>query len=111
MKPFAKKFYRSAAWQRIRKQKIIMVHGLCERCSEPGKIVHHKVLLTAQNINDPAISLNLELLEYLCQECHNKEHMGSSEPVEDGLMFDEYGDLVEVAERCSCGDRCELCLR
>jgi hypothetical protein len=93
MKPFARKFYKSTAWKKCRESYIISVHGICERCSSGGKIVHHKIVLNAYNINDPSITLNHEHLEYLCQDCHNKEHMGS-DVVAKGLMFDDEGNLV-----------------
>ncbi|CAM3876118.1 HNH endonuclease [Cohnella lubricantis] len=94
MKDLAKAFYKSKAWRLCRDAYFILRHGLCERCGGPGKIVHHKVWLTPQNINDPNVSLNHALLELLCQDCHNKEHHGSG-TVADGLMFDEQGNLVE----------------
>lgn len=55
------------------------MHGLCERCLKngdlvPAKIVHHKIYLTPQNINDPRITLDYSNLEALCQDCHNREH-------------------------------------
>jgi 5-methylcytosine-specific restriction endonuclease McrA len=76
------------------------VNGLCERHTEnggivPGKIVHHKIVLTSENIHDPTVSLNWDHLEYLCQDCHNKEHHGDDYAVTmDGLEFNEYGELV-----------------
>ena len=104
-KPFAKKFYNSTAWKRCRESYIISVHLLCERCMGnskhvPGYIVHHKILLTPLNIDDPMISLNHEHLEYLCVECHNDEHgVGSSgKVVREGLKFNEYGELVRDEE-------------
>lgn len=96
MKPFAKKFYKSKAWRECRKLLVLKKHGLCDRCGEPGNIGHHTVYLTPDNINDPLIALNLDLLELHCQECHNKEHHGSGAVVENGLMFDENGDLVKA---------------
>jgi len=96
---FAKRLYNSVAWKKCRESYIAKVFGLCERCPKPGKILHHKVYLTPQNINDPSISLNHELLEYLCQDCHNGEHHGSHEPVvAEGLMFDGEGNLVQVGD-------------
>ncbi|WEK53334.1 MAG: HNH endonuclease [Candidatus Cohnella colombiensis] len=93
---FAKKFYNSRAWKICRAAYIALVFGLCERCGKPGYIVHHKVYLTPQNINDPAIALNHEFLEHLCQDCHNGEHHGSHEPVvADGLAFDSEGNLIQ----------------
>lgn len=94
MKPFAKKFYKSTAWRQCRDAYFISQHGICERCNDPGKIVHHLIVLTPENINDPNITLNFELLELLCQDCHNKEHHGESVVLAEGLMFDEDGNLV-----------------
>jgi 5-methylcytosine-specific restriction endonuclease McrA len=96
---FAKSFYKSAAWLKCRESYIKSVHHLCERCKDGtlGFIVHHKIYITEQNINDPSITLNHDNLEYVCHDCHNKEHHGSKhEVVEDGLMFDSNGQLVKV---------------
>jgi 5-methylcytosine-specific restriction protein A len=94
-KDFAKQFYKSKAWQQCRESYISKVFGLCERCGKSGYIVHHKILLTIENINDPNITLNHDNLEYLCQDCHNKEHY-SNKPIREGLKFNEFGDLVET---------------
>ena len=95
-KDWAKAFYKSAAWQKCRAAYIQSVFGLCERCQRPGWIVHHKIKLTPGNIGDPNVTLAWENLQYLCQDCHNREHGGGS--TADGLMFDERGDLVEVSK-------------
>ena len=76
---FAKAFYRSAAWITCRDSYIAKRRGLCERCLargliRSGKIVHHKVYLTPENISIPGIALNHANLELLCQDCHNAEH-------------------------------------
>ena len=78
-KEFAKKFYRSKAWKSCRNsyiaKRVTIDGGMCERCKERvGYILHHKVLLTSQNINDPYIALNHSQLEYLCKPCHDDEH-------------------------------------
>lgn len=93
MKPWARSFYKSKAWRDTRDAYIASRHGLCERCGAGGKIVHHRIYLTPDNINDPAMTLNFDNLELLCQDCHNAEHHGTI-PAADGLAFDEYGDLV-----------------
>lgn len=99
LKEWARSFYKSIAWIKCRAAYIVSVYGMCERCPSPGKIVHHKVYLSPENIDDPSIALNHELLEYLCQDCHNKEHMGSHEPsIAEGLEFDSDGNLVQVIE-------------
>lgn len=55
--------------------------GLCERCMKqglivPGEIVHHKIRITPDNVDDPAITLNAANLELLCRDCHAEEHSG-----------------------------------
>ena len=93
MKAWAKDFYNSKTWKNKRYHIFKARHGLCERCGKPGEIVHHKIYLTYDNIRDPDISLSDDNLELVCRECHAKEHEG--EPViEDGLMFDERGDII-----------------
>jgi hypothetical protein len=92
MKSWAKKFYYSIAWKKCRETYIISVHGLCEKCSKPGYIVHHKEVLTPKNINNPDVTLNHGKLEYLCLECHNSIHGDTA--TADGLVFDENGDIV-----------------
>jgi hypothetical protein len=103
-KEWAKQFYNSKAWLDCRSSYIASVHGLCETCMakgiiRPGYIVHHKIWLTADNINDANISLNHDNLRYECQECHNKGHMTHDNTViREGLRFDESGDVLEVRE-------------
>ena len=89
----AKKFYKSKAWRDCRLSYISKVFGLCERCGKPGDIVHHKVYIDAQNINDVNVTLNHDNLEYLCIDCHNKEHFRKYNPLREGFYFDEEGNL------------------
>lgn len=84
-KEFAKAFYKSRAWQECRQAFIIASGGLCNRCAArglivPGYIVHHKIILTPDNINDPNVALNFDNLEYLCHACHDAEHLNKKEP-------------------------------
>jgi thymidine kinase len=90
---FAKAFYGSAAWLQCRAAYIVSVFGLCEKCKEPGYIVHHTVELTPENINNPNITLNHELLCYLCLRCHNAIY--SEDTTMEGLMFDASGQPVQ----------------
>ena len=71
-------FYHSKAWGDCRKSYIVQ-HPLCERCLAKGQIVpsyivHHKVYLTDDNLNNPEIALNHDNLEALCFTCHNQIH-------------------------------------
>lgn len=93
-------FYKSKAWRKCRAGYIKSVGGLCERCLKEGKIkkgyiVHHKKYLTEQTINDPDVSLNWDNLEYICFDHHQQEHFQKEKIIENGLMFDENGNLIE----------------
>ena len=83
---WAKRFYKSAAWQSTRDAYLAAHDGMCERCAaagrlfvpvgnriierhvEPGEttaatVVHHRKYLTRRNIKDPAIALGWDNLE------------------------------------------------
>lgn len=79
MKDFAKAFYTSQAWKECREAYRKSVGGLCERCLKSGlytagEIVHHKIHITPDNVNDPSVTLNFKNLELVCRECHALEH-------------------------------------
>lgn len=93
MKEYAKRFYKSKAWQQTRNAYISSVHGLCEECLrkgiyEPGEIVHHKQQLSSNNINDPDVTLSWDNLELLCRACHGKAHGNKRYKV------DEFGKII-----------------
>lgn len=90
-------FYKSKTWQRCRAAYISKVGGLCERCFargivRPGYIVHHKEYISLDNINDPAVLLNHDNLEYLCMDCHNNEHFANQKR----YIVRESGEIVAV---------------
>lgn len=89
--PWAKAFYNSDAWQTFRAAYILTVYGLCEKCGEAGLILHHKIRLTASNINNPEITLNTEHVEYLCEKCHNEITFRKTGR---RYSFDEFGNIV-----------------
>lgn len=87
-------FYHSKQWKATQAAYMAMSHGICERCGRAAKIVHHKVHINEQNINDPTVTLNFDNLEALCQECHNAEHFGNGMATAPGLEFDKDGNLI-----------------
>ena len=102
-KSYAKRFYDSRAWARCRDsyiaQRRVIDGGMCEKChNQIGYIVHHRVMLTPENINDSDISLNHELLEYVCKECHDKEegHGVGKKNVPAVCAFDDKGNVVGI---------------
>lgn len=93
---FSKKFYQSKQWRDTQKAFMIANNYICNRCGGVAEIVHHKIYLTPQNINDVNISLNWNNLECLCATCHQHEHFKDGGATKDGLMFDSNGNLVKI---------------
>lgn len=68
-------FYHSTPWRKVRKVKL-MEQPLCEVCLAQDKhtkadMVHHKIELRSPNGWKHRLDLNN--LESICYECHNKE--------------------------------------
>ena len=100
MREFAEPLYKSVAWQKCRAAYASSVGGLCERCLEKGLykagvIVHHKVYLTPDNINDPTVALSFDNLELLCRDCHAAEHQRTKLR----YTIDEFGRVICSPER------------
>lgn len=69
-------------------------NGICQKCHDnPAEIVHHKIWLTPQNINDYSITLGRDNLMPVCRECHAVIHEGASATTE-GISFDSEGNVV-----------------
>lgn len=93
---FARAFYNSEQWHECRESYARSKNYLCERCMERGiyrvgEIVHHKIHLTPENINDPEVTLNWENLQLLCRDHHAEAHKP-----EKRYKFDELGRLVTL---------------
>ena len=95
MQDYAKSFYKSKAWQHTREAYLQKVGRLCERCLKkglyhPAIIVHHKVYIDPETINNPEVTLCFDNLEALCRECHEDEHtkrIGRYKVDEDGRVM------------------------
>ena len=101
MKEYAKSFYKSQAWKRVRELALDRANGLCERCLRrgyivPGEAVHHKIHINPENINDKKITLDLDNLEVLCRKCHAEEHRQGF--ANDRYILDEWGRVVVLDE-------------
>lgn len=97
---FSRAFYKGKAWKETREYIFIRDKGLCQDCLDkgivkPGKEVHHIEYLTPENINNLNIALGEDNLRLLCKECHHRRH-NKNECVNDGLMFNEYGELMRM---------------
>ena len=88
-------FYDSKAWRRLSKAFLTSKFYVCECCQGPAALTHHRQPLTPENINNPEITLNADLLQALCVECHNNIHKSAGGAVVQGLTFDENGNLRE----------------
>lgn len=95
-------FYNSQAWQETRRNYKQSVGGLCERCIEkgviqPATVVHHKIPLTKDNINDLNISLGWCNLVALCDQCHADIHKElNGNPVGKRYIIDASGRVVII---------------
>jgi len=86
-----REFYNSSAWQKQRKFKMQEENYKCDRCGGLAVDVHHKITLTELNVNDFNVSMNLDNLECLCRDCHNKE----THAIKVEYTFNEDGDSIE----------------
>lgn len=98
MKEYAKRFYTGKEWKQISRLYMTSINYVCERCGGVAEICHHKKYVTPQNINDHNITLNLDNLEGLCIDCHNKEHKRKYKSSTNQPVFDANGDMVGVKE-------------
>lgn len=100
-KEWAKSFYDSAKWKKARQLCISRKHGICERCGKAfassKMIVHHKIHLTADNINNPDVSLSQDNLQLLCHDCHNSEHGNKNDSRI--IQFDSDGNIINVLDK------------
>lgn len=96
---FATSFYNSSAWKKARQVCLSKNHGICSRCGKAfaskDLIVHHKIMLSPDNINDPNITLNQDNLELLCVSCHSIEH-GNKDDLNKSFIFDDEGNIIDV---------------
>lgn len=98
-KAWAKWFYKSDPWRALRDQALRRDGFTCEFCGARAEEVHHEIELTPENIHDPAISLNLELLHSLCHDCHTRitnaqKHGDALAACDAGYYFDDNGVLT-----------------
>ena len=96
MKDYAKAFYKSKSWQRVRDKVWRRDKGLCQECLKNGIIregntVHHIVPISPQNITDETITMNPDNLETVCRDCHAKIH---GKYTQDRYKVDELGRVT-----------------
>ena len=77
-KEWAKPFYNSTAWKKLRMSYIAKVYGLCEWCGEPGYIVDHIKELTPRKTTwvqkgDPMVQIKKRALRPDRQGPHRRQ--------------------------------------
>lgn len=93
-------FYKSKIWRNVR-ESYLSRNQLCEECLKaglitPARIVHHKIYLTAENYQDPAIAYNDRNLEAVCFQCHEIIHdRASANKREKRYFVTESGEILE----------------
>lgn len=98
---FAKSFYNSKEWQKVREAVLMRDKYLCQHCGRPAEEVHHIKHLSPENIGDPSVTLDMNNLVSLCKDCHFEEHRGEhgkGRQSNEGYQytFDEHGQLVKI---------------
>ncbi len=73
---FAKPFYDSKEWKKVREYCLMRDRYMCVKCGNADNTleVHHIIHLSPNNIGDVSITLNPENLITLCRDCHFAEH-------------------------------------
>ena len=105
-KEWAKAFYNGKRYRKCRESyislRISIDGGICEECRQQlGYIVHHTIILTESNINDPEISLNHEYMKYVCKDCHDTYEghgIGGHGKIKPICVFDETGQPISMRE-------------
>jgi 5-methylcytosine-specific restriction protein A len=91
-------FYNSTAWGRLRQQYLTDHYYICEICGKPADTVHHKIHITARNINDPLITLNCANLMAVCRDCHDSLHDRFQSTSRREIKYDSNGNVIRVIE-------------
>lgn len=74
---------------------------MCEICLQkgvysPAYIVHHKIHLTSENINDESITLDWSNLQAVCKPCHDEIHNYCGRKTTKRYEIDENGRVISV---------------
>lgn len=102
-KEWARAFYKSRGWLDCKSgyiaERIRIDGGMCEVCRERlGYIVHHKIMLAPDNIQNPEIALSWDNLSYECKPCHDL-HEGHGVSAKSELICEFDGDGNPVCIR------------
>lgn len=106
---FARAFYHSGAWKRVRKAYMalplqspygVVPPGMCERCFargvlRPADTIHHITHLSPANINNPKYTLSYSNLMRVCRDCHAELHSGTSNLPPSRTFFGPNGEVLE----------------
>lgn len=94
---WAKTFYNSKAWIRVRHEVLRRDHYTCCNCYARASEVHHIIPLTVSNIDNANISLNPSNLISYCHDCHTKITMGNDGDIAAGYVFNDEGQAIRVS--------------
>ena len=91
------RFYASKRWRDLRNVLVVERRGVCDRCGkdcsdDTSKLVaHHKEHLTDETLKDPAVAVDPQNIEILCQKCHAHYHSEKGFVQKQKQVFIVYG--------------------
>lgn len=102
-------FYNSKLWNNVRKNVWLKQNLLCSVCGKPvyvdgisdylpkekrrTGIVHHKIWLDNNNLDDDNVTINENNLIGVCFACHSAIHSGTGVTRKE-VQFDDEGNLI-----------------
>jgi 5-methylcytosine-specific restriction endonuclease McrA len=78
-RPEQEAFYKSWKWRKVREAYFNHAKGLCEVCLskgliKQGEIVHHKIEMDSEKIQNERLAYGFDNLQLVCRDCHAELH-------------------------------------
>ena len=112
--PELQRFYASKRWRDLRTALVVERHGVCDRCGKDFSddtsklIAHHKEHLTDETLKDPAVAVDPQNIEVVCQKCHAHYHAerGATKKKQVFIVYGSpfAGKSTHVRENMEAGD-------
>lgn len=94
----ARSFYKSKAWEKVRRLVLIRDNYLCQSCLIDKKIIKADVVHHIKELKDyPELGLEMTNLISWCHSCHNRHHkLGNKTETDIQIPYTEVGANEEL---------------